>query len=117
MLLNKITRIIKISIISILTILCINISGCILKPYVADVQQGNILESSRLSQLHNGMSKEEVVSLLGTPILNIFSDDDWTYVHTNQINGGKMNEKSVELKFLNNKVIGIKINGTQNQQH
>lgn len=55
-------------------------AGCV---YVADVQQGNVIEQKELSQLKKGMTKQQVKFLLGAPIIrDPFHRDRWDYVYT-----------------------------------
>jgi outer membrane protein assembly factor BamE len=89
-------------------IVCLGLTGCLLKPYVPPVQQGNIINQSAINKLHYGMNKEQVYSLLGEPILiNVFNNDYWTYVYTKQVNGGKITKKSFDLNFRGNKLVTI----------
>lgn len=44
------------------------------------VQQGNIVEKDKVDQLRRGHTQEQVLYLLGTPLLDDpFSQDTWTY--------------------------------------
>lgn len=71
------------------------------RPYRVNVQQGNILEPQTVQKLHLGMTKHEVEDLLGSPVLsNSFADNHWTYIYTNQINGGKIEKKQLLLYFV-----------------
>ncbi len=89
-------------------IFCLSITGCLLKPYVPPVQQGNVINQSAVNKLHYGMNKEQVYSLLGEPILiDVFNNDYWTYVYTKQVNGGKITKKSLNLNFRDNKLAVI----------
>jgi outer membrane protein assembly factor BamE len=85
------------------------LTGCgKLHPYIVDVQQGNIINSDEMAQLHPGLDKNEVSSILGAPLLtDMFNTDTWTYVYTNQINGGKIEKKKLTLEFKKNKLIKI----------
>lgn len=79
-------------------------SGC--HPYRVDVIQGNIIDNKTMSQLHLGMSKSEVDSLLGTPVLvDTFDRNTWLYAYTRQINGGKIEKKKLVLKFKKDKLV------------
>jgi len=95
----------KILILIALTIL----SGCNnLHPYIVDVQQGNIIDQTMLSKLHPGISKDQTITILGTPLLdNMFNQNIWSYIYTNQINGGTLEKKQLTLEFKNNKLIKI----------
>lgn len=89
-------------------IICLSITGCLLKPYVPPVQQGNIINQSAVNKLHYGMNKEQVYSLLGEPILiDVFNNDYWAYVYTKQVNDGKITKRSLNLRFKNNKLVTI----------
>lgn len=58
------------------------VSGCI-RPYQPDIQQGNILNNSDLNQLRYGMTKQEVLYLLGTPMVNHpFDTSRWDYFYS-----------------------------------
>ncbi|QRN41861.1 MAG: outer membrane protein assembly factor BamE [Neisseriaceae bacterium] len=51
--------------------------------YKITVIQGNELTQNQFSQLHIGMTKEDVKQLLGNPQLkNPFRDDSWHYIYT-----------------------------------
>ncbi len=77
---------IKLLIISIIIVL---ITGCQLLPenthlrsYRVLVQQGNVIDESKVDSLKINMTKEQVKFLLGEPILNnIFNKNRWDYVY------------------------------------
>lgn len=95
---------------SLITIALLSLFGCShLRPYHVDIQQGNIIDASVATKLHTGMDKNEVTSLLGTPVItNIFDNDIWIYAYTNQINGGKIEKRKLVLEFKNSKLTKIK---------
>lgn len=83
------------------------LSGC-LKPYVPDVQQGNVLSQSQMQQIRIGMSKEEVQFILGTPIITEnLTSDRWDYIYTLKPGKGKLQEKRLTLYFSNEKLAQI----------
>ena len=52
-----------------------------LKSYRVLVQQGNVIEESKVELLKIDMTREQVIFLLGEPVLNnIFDKDRWDYV-------------------------------------
>jgi len=54
-------------------------SGCI---YKMSVQQGNYLTPTQMSQLETGMTRSQVLFLLGTPMVpNGFDGDRWDYYY------------------------------------
>ena len=54
------------------------------KLYRIDITQGNILEQAKVAQIKVGMNKDQVLYLLGAPMLpTAFHDDRWDYVYYN----------------------------------
>ena len=54
-------------------------SGCL---YRMEVQQGNMLDDTQVSQLQVGMTRSQVLYLLGTPMVPPgFDNDRWDYYH------------------------------------
>ena len=68
-----------------ITILCLSallLSACI-RPYQPAIQQGNILNNSDLSSIRYGMSKQEVLFILGTPmVIDPFNTSRWDYYYS-----------------------------------
>lgn len=55
------------------------VSGCV---HRVDVPQGNIIEKRELDQLKKGMTRKQVLFLLGTPLLQApFHNNRWDYVY------------------------------------
>lgn len=90
-----------------LLILTLAIVGCgPIKPYEIDIQQGNQIDKQTVNKLHIGMSKDEVVDVIGSPVLgDTFCDDHWSYIYTMQKNGGKIEKRNLELDFHNGKLV------------
>ena len=73
--------------------------GIIYKP---DIQQGNLLERANVHELKPGMSKSQVLSLLGQPsVISPFDSSRWDYVSTFQHRGGKTLQRKLTLIFKN----------------
>ena len=54
--------------------------------YRQPIYQGNLLEKSAVDQLQAGMSRQQVVTLLGTPsIADPFHQDRWDYTATQRV--------------------------------
>jgi len=93
-------------IISIISLTLI-ISGCAI--YKPEVQQGNALSNATVSQLQRGMSKAEVASLLGNPLLqDNFRSDRWDYIFYNGKGNSQNNKQSLTLLFKNDQLIQVK---------
>ncbi|MGH8086403.1 MAG: outer membrane protein assembly factor BamE [Lysobacter sp.] len=55
--------------------------------YRQPIYQGNLLESTAVEQLQAGMSKQQVLGLIGTPsIQDPFHHDRWDYTSTQRTN-------------------------------
>ena len=54
-------------------------SGCV---YRMAIQQGNFLDPEQVSQLETGMTRSQVMFLLGTPMVpTAFDNDRWDYYY------------------------------------
>lgn len=52
-------------------------------PYKIDVIQGNFISSEQVAALRTGMSRDQVKTILGTPLMaSVFHADRWDYVFT-----------------------------------
>ncbi len=64
-------------------------AGCTI--HKIDIQQGNIVSQEMMSQLKVGMQRNEVIHLMGQPmIVDPFRNNRWDYVHT--FKSGKSDE-------------------------
>jgi outer membrane protein assembly factor BamE len=55
--------------------------------YRQPIYQGNLLDKSAIDQLQAGMTKQDVMALLGTPsITDSFNQNRWDYTATQRIN-------------------------------
>jgi outer membrane protein assembly factor BamE len=84
------------------------LSGCSI--YKMEVQQGNALSNETVSQLQRGMSKAQVASLLGNPLLqDNFRSNRWDYVYYN-VRGRKVSSKkqNLTLLFENDQLVQVK---------
>ncbi|WIX33045.1 outer membrane protein assembly factor BamE [Salinicola sp. JS01] len=92
------------------------IAGCsYFGVYKRDLVQGNLITQDMVSQLHTGMSRAQVVQVMGTPLMEApFSSDQWDYVfYLDKAYGGTV-EKRVTLTFANDQVVDIKKSGDMN---
>jgi len=73
--------------------------------YQIDITQGNYLEDEKLDQLETGMTQEQVIFILGSPMLiDQFDSSKWYYIRYIKPGGKKVQEQSVVLTF-NDKVL------------
>ncbi len=89
---------------------CLLLSSCnVFHAYRPDIQQGNVLNEKTVQQVHLGMYKLQVESLLGEPVLqNTFDQNQLLYVYNFIPNRGKPIKKKLILTFSNNKLVKIK---------
>lgn len=74
--------------------------------YKPDVQQGNLLLGKNVGELKPGLTKQQVVSLLGSPsVVSPFNQNEWHYVATMQHRGGAIKERTLTLYFDNDTLV------------
>lgn len=62
-----------------LSLFVLGLSACV---YRIDIQQGNLLEESAIEQAAVGMTKNQIVFLLGTPLVaDSFHEARWDYTY------------------------------------
>ncbi len=66
------------------------------------VQQGNVITQKMVDRLKPGMTRSQVVYVMGEPVLqNPFNNDRWDYVYTIEVPGVAHNEQRLSLFFEN----------------
>jgi len=71
-----------------------------LSVYKIDIPQGNQLRLEDVEQLRKGMNQQQVIYLLGSPLLtDAFSPDRWDYVYLNHHGSGKITRHRLVLYF------------------
>ncbi len=73
----------------VICLVIITASSCsLLKPYQAELGQGNYIRSEQRQQLAVGQTPDQVSFLLGTPVLTgEFPNERWTYATYNDQRG------------------------------
>lgn len=76
-------------------------SGCgLFSLHRVDQQQGNIVTQNMVNKLKPGMTREQVIYVMGVPIVrNSFDNDRWDYVYTYSREGGPIERKLMTLHF------------------
>lgn len=89
------------------------LAGCSsLKPYRADVRQGNYIDEVTVAEVKQGMTREQVRYLLGTPLLvDTFRPDRWDYVYEFRPGHQAPERRMVSIFFENDTVARIKREG------
>jgi len=77
------------------------LAGCVFPGvYKINVQQGNIITEEEISQLEEGMSRSQVHSVLGTPMmLNPADTSVEYYIYTFQEAGGEIREQRIVVRY------------------
>ncbi|MEE4296805.1 MAG: outer membrane protein assembly factor BamE [Wenzhouxiangella sp.] len=81
--------------------------GCNLV-YKQDIQQGNVLDQDNVAQLETGMTKRQVMVLLGSPsIQSPFHADRWDYMNTYARRGEDRVKRVLTLRFEDDRLTVI----------
>jgi len=79
-----------------------------LRPYRPDIQQGNFISREMVSQLREGMTKDQVRFVLGTPLLtDVFHGERWDYPFRMAKGNGEMTTSRVTLTFVDDRLARI----------
>lgn len=77
----------------------------VLSPYRPDIQQGNFVSQEMLDQLKVGMTRDQVLFVLGTPLMtDVFHGDRWDYPFYLARGNGELTTSRVTVFFKENKV-------------
>lgn len=75
------------------------LTGCGLI-YKVDTQQGNLFDKATVDSLKEGMSKRQVLLVMGSPsVISPFDQNRWDYVSTIRRGRNKMESKDLVLYF------------------
>lgn len=76
-----------------------------LGPYRPDVHQGNIVTKEMVDQLSQGMTREQVRFMLGTPLLTSeFHKERWDYAYYLNPRKGPVQSRRLTVFFVDNKL-------------
>jgi len=77
-------------------------------PYKMEVQQGNFVSQDMVAQLKAGMSKDQVRSTLGTPLLiDIFHGERWDYIYSRELPSGAHEQRKLVVFFEDGKLVRV----------
>ena len=72
-------------------------------PYMMEVQQGTYITEEQFKQLKVGMSKDQVVFVLGYPLSHyLFNKTRWDFPYQNYTNNSLKKSYSISILFDNN---------------
>ena len=76
--------------------------------YKIPIAQGNIITQEMIDQLEPGMTRRQVVFVMGTPLVrDPFQQDRWDYVFNYQPGGGIRCQERVSLNFENDLLVSL----------
>jgi outer membrane protein assembly factor BamE len=79
-----------------------------LRPYRPDIQQGNFISREMVAQLKEGMTRDQVRFVLGTPLLtDVFHNERWDYPFRMAKGNGEMTASRLTLTFVDEKLARI----------
>jgi len=97
--------------------LSIGVSACgtndptrkgLFEPYKGDLPQGNYVTRSMVEQVRPGMVREQVRSILGSPLLgHVFHADRWDYTFRFRHPDGRTEQRNVSVRFRDGRVSEI----------
>jgi outer membrane protein assembly factor BamE len=77
----------------------------LLTPYRVEVVQGNVVTQEMAARLREGLTRDQVRTLLGSPLLtDVFHADRWDYVFTIRRQGAQPQQRTVTVHFSDNQV-------------
>jgi outer membrane protein assembly factor BamE len=86
-------------------------AGCSYLPHIMykiDVQQGNVVTEEMLEKLKPGMTKSQVLFVMGSPlIVDAFRDNRWDYVYVLREKGELVEQKRLTIYFNDDKLVNI----------
>lgn len=94
----------------VLVFVCFTVApGCqAVAPAKPTVQQGNVLTEATIQQVKVGMSKEQIIALLGSPVMtNLFNENEWDYVYSIKKDKKPLEHRKFTLLFANDVVARI----------
>ncbi len=79
------------------------------KPYKMEIQQGNVVNSKMLLQLRPGMTKSQVLYIMGTPLIaDSFHSNRWDYFYQMRKEGKLMEQRRVILDFDKDALVSVR---------
>ena len=74
--------------------------------YKISIPQGNIITQEMVDQLRPGMTKRQVIFVMGTPLVrDPYHQDRWDYVYNFQPGGGERGQERLSVLFENDQLV------------
>jgi outer membrane protein assembly factor BamE len=76
--------------------------------YKIGIPQGNIITQDMVDQLRPGMTKRQVIFVMGTPLVrDPYFQDRWDYIYSFQPGGGVRGQERVSVFFQNDSLVSF----------
>ena len=76
--------------------------------YQIDITQGNYIDNAKLKKIQIGMTQEQIIFVLGSPMLiDQFDSSKWYYIRYIKPGGEKSHQAQIALTFENKKLVHI----------
>jgi outer membrane protein assembly factor BamE len=76
--------------------------------YKISIPQGNIITQDMVDQLRPGMTKRQVIFVMGTPLVrDPYHQDRWDYVYNFQPGGGERGQERLSVMFEDDQLVSL----------
>ena len=76
--------------------------------YKIGIAQGNIITQEMVDQLRPGMTKRQVIFVMGTPLVrDPYHQDRWDYIYNFQPGGGIRGQERVSVFFIDDELVSF----------
>ena len=76
--------------------------------YKIAIAQGNIITQEMVDQLRPGMTKRQVIFVMGTPLVrDPYHQDRWDYIYNFQPGGGVRGQERVSVFFMDDELVSF----------
>ncbi len=101
----------KLKLFLIIPVLSLSLASCLNYDFTGKtIKQGNLISEKKLKRLKIGMSKQEVLLVMGSSLVTpLFENDRWDYVQTTKPANQKTKVNSISLYFRGERLSRIKI--------
>ena len=76
--------------------------------YKIGIAQGSIITQEMVDQLRPGMTKRQVIFVMGTPLVrDPYHQDRWDYIYSFQPGGGVRGQERISVFFVNDELVSF----------
>ncbi len=76
--------------------------------YKIGIPQGNIITQDMVDQLRPGMTKRQVIFVMGTPLVrDPYHQDRWDYIYSYQPGGGVRGQERISVEFVDDRLVSM----------